>query len=91
MNNDDLDSGSPEDKTTSDTIVEPVLDVLTAAHAIATNVDASSEAVSKPIRNSAWRANRILGKVVPPLLLAFILNGCYYVNVVLRKPKSPQS
>jgi hypothetical protein len=69
-----------DEEPVADTILQPVLEVLDAVHAISTD---STDNRTQPLlrrRNSAWRANRILGRIVPPLLLAFILNGWYYVQ-----------
>lgn len=69
------------DGSTEDSTSDAVLDTLGALGGVSTTAIASSQrTVSSP-----WRANRILGRIVPWLLSAFILSGWHYVTFVLRE------
>ena len=80
-------------------VLEPVLDVLAATHAIATtsgsedgNTSTDSGDNEDPVVrihvNSRWRFDYVLGQVVPLLLLAFIGGGGYLMNITLRERMS---
>lgn len=72
---------------TSGAIEAAALDALAASHVIASPVEPDGTS-GIPTRSSRWRPNRLLGKVVPPLLASFILSGWHFVNATIGATES---
>lgn len=75
------DADDDEEPAAQMPLLAPALNALEAVHAISTDAAVDGpDRLPGVHRNSGLRANRILGRIVPLLLLAFILNGWFYMQ-----------